>query len=321
MTICRHSLNFSAEQRLTLALRWRALVRGSCLGGLVFVAIQGKAAVASPPGDCPSRPALERLKQHRVQSGETLTQIAARYGLANATLMGMNPAVRSGEAVPGQVLTIPPYNGVVVSLGAGQTLQSAAKVYGVKPDVLFEVNGCQKAPRTVFVPGVNWSPVNARPTALGPRSIPPKAETDPLLRQDRYPLPSPAGLKRAYGWQPTGPNKAIVFASGVDLDAVAGTPVYAVAEGTVAFSGIQKPWGNMVVINHARGRQTRYGYLGTLNVKVGQAVRRGQAIANVGNTSASALRFELRYRSAIGWVAQDPQPYLRLLSGIKQPPL
>lgn len=319
MTICRHSLNFSVEQRLTLALRWRARVRSGCLIGVVLGAIQGKAGVASPPVYCPSRPALERLKQHRVQPGETLTQIAARYGLASATLMGMNPSARNGQAIPGQVLTIPPYNGVVVSLGAGQTLQSAAKAYGVKPDVLFEVNGCQKAPRAVFVPGVNWSPVKIRRTAVGP--LPLKAEADPLLRQDRYPLPSPAALKRAYGWQPTGPNNAVVFASGVDLDAVAGTPVYAVADGTVAFAGDQKPWGTMIVINHARGRQTRYGYLGPLNVKVGQAVRRGQAIAKVGDTSAAALRFELRYRSAIGWVAQDPQPYLRLISGAKQPQL
>jgi murein DD-endopeptidase MepM/ murein hydrolase activator NlpD len=319
MTICRHSLNFSVEQPLTLALRWRSILRGGCLAGLVLGGIQSRAAEASIPVDCPARPVLERLKQHRVQPSETLIQIAARYSLVSATLMGMNPAVRNGQVIPGQVLIIPPYNGVVVSLAAGQTLQSAAKVYGVKPDVLFEVNGCQKAPKMVFVPGVNWSPVNVKPVSSG--QIPPKAESDPLLRQDRYPLPLPAALKRAYGWQPTGPNNAVVFASGVDLAADIGTPVYAVADGTVAFAGVQKPWGKMVVINHARGRQTRYGYLGALNVKVGQAVRRGQAIATVGNTSAAALRFELRYRSAIGWVAQDPQPYLQAISGIKQPQL
>ncbi len=319
MTICRHSLNFSVEQRLTLALRWSAILGGGCLAGLVLGAVQGKVAEASPPVDCPTRPALERLKQHKVQPRETLAQIAARYGLVSATIMGMNPAVRNGQVMPGQVLVIPPYNGVVVSLAAGQTIQSAAKVYGVKPDVLFEVNGCQKSPKIAFVPGVNWSPVNTKPASSG--QIPPKAETDPLLRQDRYPLPLPAALKRVYGWQPTGSNNAVVFASGVDLAAGAGTPVYAVADGTVAFAGVQKPWGKMVVINHARGRQTRYGYLGVLNVKVGQAVRRGQAIAAVGNTSAAALRFELRYRSAIGWVAQDPQPYLQAISGTKQPQL
>ncbi|WP_404783773.1 LysM peptidoglycan-binding domain-containing M23 family metallopeptidase [Altericista sp. CCNU0014] len=304
---------------MSITRRYRELIAGSCLAVLALDVLQSSAVVAAPPVDCPTRPALERLRQHKVRPRETLTQIAARYGLVSATLMGMNPAVRNGQVAPGQVLTIPPYNGIVVSLAPGQTIQSAAKSYGVKPDVLFEVNGCQNAPKTVFVPGANWSPVTGKPMAAGQIAVPPKAELDPFLRRDRYPLPLPAALKRAYGWQPTGPNKAVVFASGVDLAAAADTPVYAVADGTVAFVGVQKPWGNLIVVNHARGRQTRYGYLGTLNVKVGQAVRRGQVIAAVGNTPASALRFELRYRSQIGWVAQDPQPYLQAISGTKKP--
>lgn len=321
MKLGSYTLAFSLEHPITLANLWpiglTCIMLGMGLGGM-----QGSAIAALPPSTlaatgCPERSALERSRQHKVQRNETLNQIAKRYGLVSATIMGMNPAVRNGKVTPGQSLVIPPYNGILVSLAAGQTLQTVAQTYRVRADVLFEVNGCQIKPKIVFVPGVNWSPVNASPAAVAvipSRSAP---QADPSLQQDRYPLPRPTTVIRAYGWQPNGPNNTVVFTSGVDLAAGPGTPVYAVAEGTVAFASKQSPWGNMIVLNHARGRQTRYGYLGTLNVKVGQRVQRGQRIATVGSTASSALRFELRYRSSLGWVAQDPQPYLQTISGSK----
>jgi murein DD-endopeptidase MepM/ murein hydrolase activator NlpD len=313
------ALNFSSPQRVTSTSQWRMSVGVLYSLGIALGLLQGRAiASTSKPIGCPSRPILERLQKHKVRPQETLAQIANRYGLVSATIMGMNPTTRNGRVTPGQILVIPPYNGILVSLKAGQTLQTTAKVYSVKPDLLFEVNGCQRNPKTVFVPGVNWSPID--PTATTPPSTQSTAKIDPFLQQDRYPLPLPSTVIRAYGWQPNGPQNKIVFASGVDLAASPGTPVYAVADGTVAFVGKQNPWGNMIVLNHARGRQTRYGYLGPLALKVGQQVQRGQKIATVGATASQALRFELRYRSALGWVAQDPQPYLQTISGSKQRP-
>jgi murein DD-endopeptidase MepM/ murein hydrolase activator NlpD len=279
---------------------------GGLLGGVSF-----KAIAQTPANACPQRPALERLRQHRVKPGETLANIAGHYNLLSATLMGMNPAIRNGQVTPGQSLSIPPYNGIVVQIPSGQTLQSVAKLYRAKPDVLFEVNGCQTSPKIVFIPGVNWSPINVSV------STPPPAKTIDKIAavqsQDRYPLPQPATIKRLYGWHPSGPNQAIVFSSGVDLTADIGTPVYAVADGTIAFAGNQKPWGFMVVINHAQGRQTRYGYLNAAKVKVGQSIRRGQTIGTISDV-ASALRFELRHRNTLGWIAQDPQPYLEAIA-------
>ncbi|MGB8702541.1 MAG: M23 family metallopeptidase [Thermosynechococcaceae cyanobacterium] len=291
--------------------KWSILIGATGLWGGCW---QPPVLADAPPTGCPSRPAIARFRQHRVQPNETLAQIAQRYGLLSVTLMGLNPAVRSGQVVPGQTLAIPPFNGILVAVPAGQTLQSVAQIYRIRPDVLFEVNGCQRSPQMVFVPGVNWSPV-AGTSGSGVMPLPaqPIDRIPSDLQQDRYPLPQTAELKRPYGWQPTATADALTFSSGVDLTAAIGTPVYAVADGTVAFAGLQPPWGAMVVINHAQGRQTRYGYLGTMKARVGQAVRRGQAIGTVGG-KASALRFELRIRSPLGWVAQDPQPYLQAIA-------
>jgi lysostaphin len=246
-----------------------------------------------------------------VQPQETLASIASRYGLLSATLMGLNPAIRSGSVRSGQTLTIPPYNGVLVSVPPGQTLQDLAKRYRVRPDVLFEINGCQRSPKVIFVPGVSWSPLGTSVTATPSAQV--IEQVAVTLQQDRYPLPQLAVLKRSYGQQPRDVNNSVSFSSGVELAAVSGTPVYAVADGTIAFAGAQAPWGVLVVINHAQGRQTRYGYLQAVTVKVGQSIRRGQVIGQVG-AIAAALRFELRYRSAVGWVAQDPQPYLEAIT-------
>lgn len=305
------SLSYQLKPGQNLGRHRAAIVLGGCLTLGILQISQAAAAPITP--SCPYRPIMERLQRHTVQPGETLTQIASRYKLLSATLMGMNPTVRNGQAVPGQVLLIPPYNGILVALGPQQTLQSVARVYKVRPDILFEINGCQTAPKTVFVPGVNWSPLNTNTTAAIPLPSQSATLVPADLKGDAYPLPQLASLKRPYGWQANAAQDKIVFSSGVDLAAPNGTPVYAVANGIVAFAGPQAPWGSLVVINHARGRQTRYGYLSAVKVKLGQAVQRGQTLGLVSKQPA-ALRFELRYRSASGWVAQDPQPYLKAIA-------
>ncbi len=294
-------------------LGWRLLALigfvGQGLGWGQERVLAQSAAVA-----CPQPPILERFQQHTVAPGETLSQIAQRYGLIPATIMGLNPAVRNQPVQSGQRLTIPPYNGILVALPSGGTLQSVATIYNVRPDILFEVNGCQRQPKVVFVPGINWSPLtHGQTTAIVPLPSQPVNQVAPPRRQDRYPLAQTALLQKPYGWQTQPDGQQLVFSSGVTLQAPAGAAVYAVAAGTVAFAGPQAPWGNLVVVNHAEGRQTRYGYLSQPKVGVGQPVQRGQILGAI-DESGAGLRFELRQRSSVGWVAQDPYPYLKAIA-------
>lgn len=255
----------------------------------------------SRDGGACTPPVLSRLIRHRIVPGETIASLAQRYDLIPATLMGMNPSLRGGQAPVGSEILIPPYNGIRVEVPAQQSWRDIAKRYGVRPDVLFEVNGCQPAPRVVFVPGVNWSP-NATPS-------------NPV-KQVLAGLPIANGKQiLAYGWvvQPT--IGKVAFHSGIDLAAPVGTPVSAIGEGTVAFAGTQGNYGAMVVVNHAEGLQTRYGQLASLPVKVGQSVRRGQVIGTVGTSGKPSsvephLHFEVRSRSKLGWVAENPANYL-----------
>ena len=249
------------------------------------------------------RPALERLKSHTVAPGETLESIARQYNLIPATLMGMNPPLRRGFAPVGSAIAIPPYNGIRVEVPAGWTWQKLAEVYKVRADVLFEVNGCLLNPQIVFVPGVNWSPGTSNTPGLSPLQ--------------GYPLATVTQEGLGYGWQLHPVRSQVFFHSGLDLLAPSGTKVLVVGPGIVAFAGNQGTYGNLVVVNHQAGKQTRYAHLDSITVKVGQKVKQGDVLGTVGMTGKpdivqSHLHFEVRYNSNLGWVAEDPESYLRL---------
>jgi murein DD-endopeptidase MepM/ murein hydrolase activator NlpD len=135
-----------------------------------------------------------------------------------------------------------------------------------------------------------------------------------------YPLPVEPSVGLGYGWRIDPVTGKTVFHSGVDLLAPSGTPVLAVDDGVVAFAGQRGSYGNIVVVNHQSGRQTRYAQLGSISVGVGQRVQRGDTLGKVGSTGQpdidqSHLHFELRYNSPKGWVAQDPLPWLGIDAG------
>ena len=84
---------------------------------------------------------------------------------------------------------------------------------------------------------------------------------------------------------------------GVDIAAPVGTPIQAARAGVVTFSGDRGGYGNLVIVDHGDGNQTRYGHCERLNVQPGQRVEAGEVIATVGSTGRSTgphLHFELR---------------------------
>ena len=243
---------------------------------------------------CPS--ALERIQPYRTASGETLDGIAADRQLLPATLRQFNPGVGNSPAT-GTELLIPPFNGTVVNVGAGETWQSLAKRYGSRADILFEVNGCaSEVPNRVFIPGGVTVASRATQTSL-----------------PGYPLAQPSAIALSYGWQPHATRDELVFNSGIAFTVSAPTGVLAVEAGTVAFAGERAGYGNLVVINHSQGLQTRYANLSEVTVSVGQAVGADASVGSVGGDTPTYLYFEVRKNSASGWVAEDPGKYLPAL--------
>jgi murein DD-endopeptidase MepM/ murein hydrolase activator NlpD len=84
---------------------------------------------------------------------------------------------------------------------------------------------------------------------------------------------------------------------GIDLPAYHNAPIYTVLPGKVIFSGVQKGYGNVVIIQHTNTISTLYAHNDANLVKVNDIVFQGQMIGRIGktgNTNAFHLHFEFR---------------------------
>ena len=84
---------------------------------------------------------------------------------------------------------------------------------------------------------------------------------------------------------------------GIDIGANYGTPIKAVADGTITCAEEWGGYGNLVVIDHGNGVESYYGHCSKLYVTEGQKVKAGDVIAAVGSTGNSTgphLHFEVR---------------------------
>jgi murein DD-endopeptidase MepM/ murein hydrolase activator NlpD len=96
---------------------------------------------------------------------------------------------------------------------------------------------------------------------------------------------------------------------GVDFVAPIGTSVVAAAGGVVVAAEFHPQYGNVIDIDHGGEITSRYAHASRLIAKVGDIVKRGQKIAEVGSTGRSTgahLHFEVRVRD----VAQNPVKFL-----------
>jgi murein DD-endopeptidase MepM/ murein hydrolase activator NlpD len=92
------------------------------------------------------------------------------------------------------------------------------------------------------------------------------------------------------------------FHPGLDISADKGDPVYATADGTIVNAAAAGNYGNLVVVDHGYGIETRYGHLSAFKVNVGQTVKRGDLLGLVGSTgraTSSHLHYEVRANGRI----------------------
>ena len=97
--------------------------------------------------------------------------------------------------------------------------------------------------------------------------------------------------------------------TGLDFPSPVGTEIHAAAAGVVHTAEMHPEYGLMLEIDHGNGLMTRYGHTSRILVKVGDLVKRGQVVADVGTTGRSTgphLHFEV----LVDGIPQDPQRFL-----------
>ena len=108
-----------------------------------------------------------------------------------------------------------------------------------------------------------------------------------------------------------GPNNTRIPWHGIGIAAPAGTPVRAIAAGSVSLAGPLGTYLTSVLLDHGGGYYSFYGYLGEATVTKGERVAKGQVIGHVGGESSDRgphLHFEMRGQ---GGIALDPINWLK----------
>lgn len=128
-----------------------------------------------------------------------------------------------------------------------------------------------------------------------------------LMIPNTRPLPGPVGSGFGFRSDPFTGRGALH--TGLDFPAESGSPIHAAAGGVVRSTDYHAAYGNLLEIDHGNGLTTRYAHTSRILVKAGDLVKRGQLVAEVGNTGRSTgphLHFEV----LVEGVQQDPAKFL-----------
>jgi murein DD-endopeptidase MepM/ murein hydrolase activator NlpD len=246
------------------------------------------------------------ISEYSVQRGDALFSIAKQYNIKPETLLWANNDLLKDNVDSlrvGQVLKVPPVDGVYYQVKQGDSLESIADEFSANlEDVInwpgnnIDLTSQQVNPGDyLMVPGghrqfVEWiTPVYASGRS-GTSNLAGSGCSSGMVGSGAFIWPS--GNHFLSGNDYWGGHLAIDIATGL------GAPVWAADAGVVTVAGWNNGgYGNVVMIDHGNGYLTVYGHLSQVNVVTCQGVSAGTVIGSAGSTGNSTgahLHFEVR---------------------------
>lgn len=259
---------------------------------------------------------------HRVKKGETLLNIARAYKVKIKDLTEINNIPNPNLIEEGSVIFIPEASGVIdvlalskktdiqkkpiVDISNSDRIKSSTDNNNEKnvsnPDddkpEPEKVN--VKVKDTGVVPDKEDAAVssNQTQTKTGEKKEQFKAKSavgekeDTLLEKKRFIWPVQGSVKTNFGIQP---NKT--YHNWIKIVSAPGSPVKAADDGTIIFCAPLKDYGKTIIVRHQNGYATVYTHLKKIVVKSDQKIKRGNMIANIGETDEAGdnfMNFEVR---------------------------
>ncbi len=281
----------------------RAATMGVWLAGLLLLSACGTGPNTAPVEDRrtpTSRPVMDpntaavrqppgfenagKAGYYTVKPGETLIRIGLETGQNWKDIAAWNILAQPNQIEVGQVLRVIPPVAAAASAAVPESSGVVTRPIG-----------------SASIAAGQVQPGQASSAAAKPGAAAPAAESAAA---------SDSGL--SWIWPVPGPVLAgfdEVKNKGLDLGGTAGEPVLAAAEGRVVYVGAGlRGYGNLIILKHNNTYLTAYAHNKTLLVKEDQAVRKGQKIAEMGNSDADRvkLHFEVRRQGK----PVDPLKYL-----------
>jgi len=255
------------------------------------------------PTSQPQQAAFQ-VRVYAVTAGDTLTGIAARFGLSMMSIWWANNLTSKDQLHVGQLLLIPPVDGVLYTAQAGDTVAAVAARFHADPTVMATFNDLTTDELTlgeqVMIPNGVGPSIAATPavaTASRTAKVTSTTRTTtvgctgcgfaPLLWPVKGGYISQGYGCTGFSYEPPVGDCAH-YHSGIDIAAPSGTSIVAAAAGTILYAGWKdNDGGYQLWVSDGHDYYTGYYHLSALLVHAGQTVGRGQLIGRVGSTGHS----------------------------------
>lgn len=245
--------------------------------------------------------------EYRVTRGDSIFAIAESFKLQPETILWANYDVLQDDPhslKPGQVLRIPPTDGIYYQWKENDTLDSVANEFKANIDDILNFPGNDvdltnpkiESGSWVMIPGgerefVQWLVPTVATGSSGTSSTSQSQCAGGAVGSGAFVWPADNHFLSG--------NDYWSGHLGIDIAAGEGAPVYAADSGvvTMAQGGWNYGYGNVIQIDHGNGYSTVYAHLSTIGVSVCSSVFAGQwigASGNTGNSQGAHLHFEVR---------------------------
>ena len=239
------------------------------------------------------RPRISQTAMHVVKPGETLFAVGREYNMHPYRIADYNGLSHNVALRVGQQLRIP-----------GRTVEARAPQVPRQQAVDTQARQVKQT-RTAKMdqPQLPAPPETVQPQQTARNDTMQQSAPDIIDSGFRWPVRG--RIISTFGQKPNGMRN-----EGINIAVPAGTSVKSAESGVVAYAGNElKGYGNLVLIRHTNGWVTAYAHNSKLFVKRGDTVKRGDIIAQAGQTgsvTSPQLHFEVRK----GASAVDPMKYL-----------
>ncbi|MDP8231489.1 MAG: LysM peptidoglycan-binding domain-containing protein [Candidatus Zophobacter franzmannii] len=244
---------------------------------------------------------------HSVEQGDTLFRISKMYDVLITDILDFNE-LENSYITEGQKIWLKSHDlpkkkpAIIHTVKKGDTISKISRDTGL---TIKEIKAFNKLKSNSIYIG--------QKLLLGEGKLPkdsgkPKTrKKNPTYVRSDLMLPTDGVVTSEFGLRNNVPHK------GIDIGAPYGTPIIAVTAGTVIFEGMQRGYGNVIVLEHENHVMTVYAHNEKNLSSLGKVVKKGEQIATVGstgNSTAPHLHFEYRIKGK----AIDPREVLKGLA-------
>lgn len=265
------------------------------VAGASAVADSGVISSSITPVTIISDKPRDKVIDYEIKSGDTITSIAAEFGVSENTILWENDLVASSKLTAGDKLKILPVSGVAHEVVGGDTIYSIAKNYQANAQGILDFpfndvgdDFSLRTGQTLIIPdGAPPEKPKQAPTqylASAQQNI-----SIANLGSAQFVWPASGLMAQYFSW----------YHPGLDISNISGGPILASDSGTVTVAGWpdNQGYGNRIIVDHGNGFTTLYAHLSVISVAPGQKVSKGQVMGMMGSTGRSTgthLHVEVR---------------------------